>query len=180
MTPYTREAVTLIRSAINHGQPADAVRQSLGWDTSMFDNVCRRHGIDGRAANVDDERPAPKAKPAPSIEPAVTPKRFDYVTVHIDEPVRFRLRRHAQAAGLTAPCAAQCIIDSYLAGHSPTEIGSPGRRRSFNESMRVAQNINVTEESYRILFAEARMRGRGNSAGRLVNAIISQHFGGVT
>lgn len=64
MIPYTREALTVIRWGIQCGHPPDVIRRELGWDVSMFNNICQRNCIDARVAQDD----AGAVKPATSAE----------------------------------------------------------------------------------------------------------------
>lgn len=43
--PYTPEAVKAIRLAVNNGQGIETVREAFGWNSGMFERVCRQHGI---------------------------------------------------------------------------------------------------------------------------------------
>lgn len=58
--PYTIDAVKMLRyQAANH-TPASDIQQILGWDASMLERVCRKHGI---GLVVPVALPAPVAPP---------------------------------------------------------------------------------------------------------------------
>lgn len=52
-TPYTPDALSLIRASMASGVPARRIMHTLGWGESMFNNVCMRHGIAARCEPHD-------------------------------------------------------------------------------------------------------------------------------
>jgi hypothetical protein len=50
--PYNMAAVEAIRAAIAQSTPPQFIREKLGWDVTMFERVCRRHGIEIAIAHV--------------------------------------------------------------------------------------------------------------------------------
>lgn len=67
MIPYTIDAVHTIRFQAANLTPASAIQQILGWDASMLERVCRKHGI-GLVVPA-----APAASVAPPREPSPHP-----------------------------------------------------------------------------------------------------------
>lgn len=189
MTPYTIDAVRLIKAQIQQGQPSDYVRNALGWDASMFDRVCQRHGIDRVAPSRDDDW----VVPVHNNDTAVVADEFKPRTIRYGRPLEngqprvgcsFTLptnvaRLFAQDAERRMESnvrTAGSIVDEYLADHDVKDIqiinrayrGTGEGYSDLNASLSGAAGKRLKEESAR--------RGIGASVGRLVKAIIIIHL----
>jgi len=166
MIPYTREAIATIRISINNGTPADYVRQQLGWDASMFDRVCRQHGIEARSA------PSTNAQGV-----AATSPRSDRIptTVSLTADIVEKLDSLANALGMSRYEVGSHIVMQRVARGDLADIQRAPRVTYGTGTHAIA--FGIEGDDWAALFAEAKRRGRERvTAGSLVKACIVRHF----
>jgi hypothetical protein len=176
MTPYTRDAVHHIRIALNNGTPADMVRQSLGWDASMFDNICRRHGIDARApVETMSAPPRMQVSPIPksTLPPSHKSQGRTQVTIALNCDVFKKLERYAERAGIVRARAGGALVDDYLALNHPSRIEMlPRSARGHGQKYQYI-SISLAPDAAMVLMAEAELRCNVHlGLGALAKAII--------
>lgn len=182
MIPYTREAVATIRNAINSGQPVDHVRSSLGWSCSMFEAICRRHGIDVHPARAADEdwpvvlpKP-PRTRSAPARIPArIQASRTGLVATPISLTLDrvAKLERIAAAWGTARYQAGGRIVSERVAKGDLSTIERNSRRHIGHCSETLA--IGIEEGDWQALYFEIEgrpNRGTRASVGMLAKSIV--------
>jgi hypothetical protein len=142
MTPYTREALAIIRAKAGT-LPAEALAEHLGWRLEFLRQKCREHGIDlNRKRAVDAAlipwrpMPAPQSEavveisPAPAPAPASAPVRrirtsqMNWFTVGVSPRVRQRI-------GLIAESRSQsmAVVATRLVLVGMASLSQPGLER---------------------------------------------------
>lgn len=183
MTPYTPNAVMKIKQAIDDGVPPSLVRAHLGWDSEMFERICRRHAIGlvqsssaDENANVNPRWHAPVVQRPQREKPGRLRGGRINVTIALTRSLLARLDRYATRAGLPHTRASGLIVEEYLREHESGEIVLT-RATYYGEGSSKFVKVSLFEETAQVLTAEAMLRPhRTASLGRLVKAIIVRHF----
>ncbi len=180
MTPYTRDAVLQIRSAIKGGTPADLVRQSLGWDASMFDNICRRHGIERNAPVLEIDFPTPpspvKAKPGP-LPKAAEKRGLVSCAVALKPDILAKIEKYAERAGVSRHRAAGSIVAEYIATVGASQITFLARSDYGASRDAEVISIGLEEETWMVLYEESQRRKmKVATVGVLVKACLIRYF----
>ena len=179
MIPYTRDALTTIRSEISKGIPPDLVRQQLGWDASMFDRICRQHGIDARASSADAQ-PTPRHN-SPALAPRSTaPPKYVKAAIAMRPDLIAKVEKYAARAGITRYHGAGAIVAEYIATVGASQIQFVTRAPYGEGKDAIVVAVGVEESVWMELFREARRRQtKGATVGALVKASIVRYFEGV-
>jgi hypothetical protein len=178
MIQYTPNAVNKIKEAVNDGVPSSQIRAHLGWDASMFDSICRRHGIDAHAPrDVDLPAPPPvKASPAP-LPKAAAKRGAVNVTVALKPDVLAKIEKYAERAGVSRHRAAGSIVSEYVLTVGASQIAFLSRADYGSSKDASVISVGVEEECWMTLYHESqRRRMKSASIGVLVRACLVRYF----
>lgn len=127
MTPYSPQALEMIRTAVKGYTPPETVRRALGWDASMFQKICRRHGIDLHApARELVDSPTDAAVDAPEPPKRAAKRKLGRsprtVELALAVDVVRRLNRYADAGNLALTAAGAQLVAEYLRLHDLAKL----------------------------------------------------------
>lgn len=171
--PYTVDAVQAIRFAAKRGQSGSEVRESLGWNTAMFDRVCSKHGITFVKASVPDAAAAKSLPDDNSLTPAKQPPcQGRSCNININEITKAKVYRCAAAENSTiSRYLVNILVEALSSGTAATCSPYVGPPRSTYIC------CTVTPAIYEAL-ERAMGHNRHRSVGAFVAALIDQHLRG--
>lgn len=154
MTPYTFEAVKLIRTNAGRLSPV-ALAQLLGWPAAMLDRVALRHGISLRAIVESPVVASPSALSTPSITPreprARTGERRDWVTIQVSGDIFLAVKLAARRLCITQ---SRWLADALLAGMNGALQMPPEDPRPAGAGARYLSVI-LTHREIELLYAHS-------------------------